>query len=47
VHGTGADLTASTCPYSDYDSRIYVWEGDTCANFQCVGAFVVRSVRIP
>lgn len=40
VLGTGANMTASTCPYNDYDSRIYVWEGDACANFKCVGTCV-------
>jgi hypothetical protein len=38
VTGTGQRLTASTCNFANFDTRILIWKGP-CASLECVGTY--------
>jgi hypothetical protein len=37
VKGTGLPMTASTCGFANYDTRIIVWGGTSCSDKTCIG----------
>jgi hypothetical protein len=47
VIGTGGSITASSCEVAatTFVQQLYVWEGESCANFTCISTFSARAHR--